>query len=951
MNKVLIVTCFLVLTTAVATLLTSLDRERLRTSLASLPDPLRSGHMPGRVSEGIAPYLEYMKMVRANQLTGEVDAQDVIAAREQALALMRQGGHRSLGLQWEPWGPNNIGGRTRAILIDPNNPSRIYTGGVSGGLWLSDNGGESWYPYLGDDTLAGVGVASLCRAANGDIYVGTGEPGQKAGQDSYTISFIGGGIWKSTDGGKTFQNLPSTKPTSHNNPSDQWVSVVALGAHPTNPDVLLAGTERGVMVTEDGGNTWVSLSTYNGNSSALGTTRVSDIKVDHNGLTHICGGGRYYRGSINDFAFESLSSSTITGRLPQIFQRLMIDLSKSDPNYVYAVGCNSAGQTSGVYRSTDAGLTWITISPLGTPNAYFNPTGNQGWYDMWIGVNPTDKNRIYILGQINIWKWTSTKGWYPVSETGGNSGTNPYYVHADHHVAVFHPTNPNILYIGGDGGIFRTTSALAEHPQIPTWKMINKGYQTAQFFAVAAGLNGATMGGTQDNGTLLVDFSGNSLLQGRRVNGGDGGFTEISKTNPEGLFATSQFGAIRRSSNGGNSMARYMDQNIDEDQNGSVDCGAPFVTPFRLYEELRPDLMNLQWYQDNASVNMADTQFVVGADTTHVSNIRKTYRGEGRMILGTNCGAWLGTNALDFSETPTWFRISTAATTASMELAPGGDMVYVGTTGGRLYRISGLLNARLEYVDSVFNLDASGIQTTLIHNFGRYICGVAVDKNNPGHVVVCLGNYGYENYLYRSTVADTVTTTGSFTSIQGNLPQMPCYDVVIDYYNPDNIIVATEIGIYSMTLPSLSWSYEGNGIPASPALSLRQEMFQDLDGDCYVLYAGTHGRGFYRSTTLTPAHCNANVGVKRATVPENELMIYPNPARDVAMLGFTLTEASRVELNMYNLHGQIIRQRNLGSLNTGYHLKHLPLQGITAGQYLVVVRVGDARAVGKLIVN
>jgi photosystem II stability/assembly factor-like uncharacterized protein len=930
-------------------ILNSAPQDGLNTSLAEIPHELRANFKGSPPRGEIHHYFEHLKLVRANQITGQINPFDVLTAREEAYALMRQQGHRALDLQWEPWGPNNVGGRTRAILIDRNNPQRMYAGGVSGGLWLSDNGGESWYPYLDDDTLAGVGVASLCQAANGDIYAGTGEPGQKAGQDSYTTRFMGEGMWKSTDGGHTFFHLPSTKPTNHNSPSHQWSSVVALGAHPTNPDVILAGTERGVMVTEDGGDNWQSLASYGSNPNLLSIFQTSDIKVDQNAIAHICCSGRYFRGDLDDFVFEQMSGGD-PGQLPQTFARLMVDFCKADPTHVYVVGCNSGGETTGVYRSTDGGTTWTKISPPSTPNDFFNPTGQQGTYDMWVAVNPADKDRIYICGQLNIWEWTATKGWYPISETSGNTGSNPYRVHADQHVITFHPSDPDVMFVGCDGGVYRSLNALAEYPEIPTWKVLNKGYQVTQFFNVAGGMNGEAMSGTQDNGTVLVDFSGNSFLEGRIINGGDGGFAEFSKTNPEALFATSQFGAIRRSANGGNSMGRYMDQHIDSNQNGSPDCSAPFVTPFRLYEELRPDSLNLVWYQTHADEVIGDSLFVVGNDTTHVANIRKTYYGEGRMYLGTNCGTWVGTDALDFSMNPTWYHISFNATPASMELAPGGDIIYVGMSNGRLYRISGLLNANLAYVDSVFDLAGSGVKTTLLQNFGQYISGVAVDKHDPGHVVVSVGNYGNANYVFRSTVADTVGTVGSFTSIQGNLPRMPCYDVVIDYYNPNNVIVGTELGIYASDNLGVNWTYQGNGLPACPIFGLRQEMFRDLGGNCYILYAGTHGRGFYRSTTLTPTACNVNVSVSEPG-PSQGFVIYPNPARDHAWLRLSLSETAQTELWIYNLSGQAVRRAEMGMLPGGGHNLPLPLSGLKPGQYLVVLRAGNDMKTQKLAVH
>lgn len=916
-------------------------------------------------------YMRRLQAMRANQATGTIELDWVLAAKEQARQLRTVNQRGSLNLVWESMGPNNFGGRTRAILIDRNNPQRMYTGGVTGGLWISDNGGQAWRVYEGDDTLAAIGIGAICQAANGDIYVGTGE-GQISGggTNRTTTGFLGEGIWKSADGGTTFQHLASTRPNgNHNSTSDDWIYVGAMVAHPSDPNVVIAGTNRKMYKTIDGGQTWTAIAltpTFN--------AFVEDLDIDPNGIVHAVLSSRYYRGDINTGDFELISG---TGGFPSGGNRFQMAVAPSDPNYVYAIGCSSSGATSGVYQSKDGGINWTSIAPSG-----FNPTGQQGDYDMEIAVNPQDKERIYIGGQQSVWIGAvvtnnniTSWNFYPVSNWFTATSFDEQYVHADHHRIVFHPTNPNIMYVGTDGGIYQTKTARREYPELPAFTQLNKWYNVTQFYTIAAGLDGSVLGGTQDNGTIYVDFSGNSLLQGREILGGDGGFTDISKCNPRAVFGESQFGTLRRSANQGSGMAGFFDQHIDPDQNGTPGGNneTPFYTAFRLYEEYAPDVNNYAYYKLNADTIISNVQhkfenndslIVVGPDTFDVASMRKTRQCEGRIAIGTTGEIWLGTDALDFSQEATWYEIARSNTgflgeATCMEWSSDGDILYVGTWDGSVYRIKGLSTAFLRY-DTVgtddFNPTTAGITTTRIGAFGRFVCDVAVDKNNKDHVVAVLGNYGNTNYVYRCLNASTTNVTTDFVSIQGSgatkLPSMPVYSCVIDYYDSDNIIVGTELGIYSTSNAGGSWASEMEGMPAATTFMIRQEMIDTIGTGCYVLYAGTHGRGFWRSTSLTPTSCKTSLpsAVEPVIATVGALQISPNPTSTQSVITFGLNEPADVTLSVFDLQGRLVLRETFGKLAPGQHHRTLPVSGLNAGTYLAVIRAGSATSAKKLVV-
>ena len=780
------------------------------TSLAALPDGIQI--IEKTENEDAGGYAEWLSKIRRNQLTGTIDINDELAARDQAYQLLsHQSGQRgSLNLQWEFMGPNNVGGRTRAILIDKNNPTTMFAGGVSGGLWISHNSGNSWDAYSGDDTLAGLGICAMTQAANGDIYVGTGERLINSGTTLASWGFLGEGVWKSSDGGNTFNHLAATKPSgNHNSSSINWSTVNVLAAHPTNPDIILAGTYRGVYETTDGGATWSVMG-----NGAMKVANIQDIKIASDGTTYVCAGSSYYRGNIDDAnSFESRMSK---GGFPASgLARIMFAPSASDASYVYCIAVNGGGETIVLLQSTDGGMNWTSIAPTGLPSQFFNPSGNQGWYDLYIACNPADKERIYVCGQLSIYEWTAQDGWYPISNWFSSSTNDPQHVHADHHKIVFHPTNSNTMYIGTDGGIFRTQNARANYPNLPSFSQVNKGYSVTQFYSVSAGLDGSILGGAQDNGTIYLDYSGNSVQQGRSVSGGDGGYSDVSKSNPNALFLAAQQGALRRSSNGGSTSNSYYDGYIDDQAvtangkgPGLPDCAAPFVTPFQLWENL---------------------------DTNSIDY------GKGIMYIETNCGLWAGTDALNFGDDPTWFHIAKGSngligTVSAIETTPDGDIIYVGTETGYVYRIDGLLNMPWEYdkngtpddiSDDIFDPDSAGIQVTRIGSFGRYVTEVSADHADANHVVITLGNYGNTNFVYESTSAKTDTTStgnGSFSSIQGSganmLPRMPLYCCIIDKY-ARAVTVGTEIGIYAASNHGNSWAAESAGMPFAATFMLR----------------------------------------------------------------------------------------------------------------------------------
>jgi photosystem II stability/assembly factor-like uncharacterized protein len=441
-------------------------------------EPRKDSHQIIESKRKFAEAADYYFMLRRNQITNTVPEEAMLKAR---LEVMEATNNRAanLGLQWTEMGPDNVGGRTRAVMIDyVHDPSgnTIFAGGVDGGLWKSTNSGGSW--SLISDQWDNIAVVSIAQTPNGRIYVGTGEYllAVRGTPGTGNSSCIGGGVWVSDDG-VNFSHLQSTAPTTQFNNAfnGEWSYVYSLNAS-FNPakNRIFAGTRRGLRASDDNGQTWYN-PVKNTNGTAV-TSACNDIEISTTGDTVIASIGFNcwvsYQGG-NDGTWVNRSGSS-TGLPGGGLSNLQLAISPSNPNYVYAVAAASQNfSLQGVYQSTNGGQNWTQIA-AGSPT--FQPLANQGDYNCCVAVYPTDPERI-IIGGLDLYRWKNTTGWEQAS-AWFYSQFNQYYVHADNHTIVFDRNNPNRVFVGNDGGVFRSTNGGQ------TWAAMNRGYNTVQFYGL-----------------------------------------------------------------------------------------------------------------------------------------------------------------------------------------------------------------------------------------------------------------------------------------------------------------------------------------------------------------------------------------------------------------------------------------------------------------------------------
>ncbi|MBA3647955.1 MAG: T9SS type A sorting domain-containing protein [Chitinophagales bacterium] len=844
-------------------------------------------------------YIDYMYRIRANQITGKLDLNDEVRAYNAAETLVSS---RSLGIQWQEMGPDNVGGRTRAILFDAKNANVVFAAGVSGGLWKSTNGGQSWQ-NIGDQYKC-LTIVSLAQGPTGDIYFGTGE-GLYFNNGTGTGGFIGQGIWKSTDGGNFFSQLQSTQPVSAVNVFVDWADVNRIAVSPNDPNRVYAATNTGLKVSHDGGLSWVAV------YGPVGVISSTDVKTGNDGYVHASIGNKYYRSTApdgDDFQLPTGQSSFFTGS----FSRIELAVAQSDANYVYASTVNSSGGMAGVFQSTDAGLSWTQIGPGNSVNfnpfAFFEPqSGGQGDYDDAVTVSLTDPQTIFVGGSGIMYRYTSTTGWVKIVDAYQNPFFG-FYVHPDMHALVFNPFKPTQMLIGCDGGVYITDNALQDQPEFYS---ADRNYRVTQMYSVAAAATGEVTGGTQDNGTIYIDFLGNTTMSGDAIFGGDGGYTEISHNNPDAFFGGTPNGVLFRSPSKGGGASTFFDFRIDKDNNGKIDEGAEFVTPFILWEQL--DSPQVSFY-----------------------------------ACGSSKSIWFTPYAVNFSIIPDWFRLSsTIGAVSCISFSHDGNDLYAGTTAGYVYHcgnIKDVFNAgKFHYsspTSTVWNVADSGIKvTSVLVASGRYIRSVAIDPTNNNNIVVTAGNYGNTSYVWKSNnaLSDTIV----MADITGDLPMMPVYGSTIDISNPNNLIVGTDFGVYSQDLSTGVWSEENTGMAHVPTLMVRQIPFNTIP----YLYIATHGRGIFRSSTLA----GVNVGISSQNTILDNVIVFPNPVSSLVNVNLNLAKPALINISIFDLNGKHFANE-LHNLPSGENTVAIKTNSLANGTYLLKVQAESSVFTKKFVV-
>ncbi|MCU1286718.1 MAG: hypothetical protein JWO13_3068 [Acidobacteriales bacterium] len=684
-------------------------------------------------------------------------------------------------------------------------------------MWKSFNAGGSWSPV--SDLIANLAVTTLAidPSSHSVIYAGTGE-----GYSNFD-AVRGGGIFKSTDGGANWSHLNGPNALFYPGAFD-YVFKVLVSAH--NPSNVYVAARSGVWSSADSGATW--------RWSVVGNTCPDLVmRTDKAGDYLITACGQFSRGSIlrNPNA-ENINSQWQTLLADDAIGRISLALAPSNQDVIYAMADRVQDPARNyalraVYRSGSSGdpATWTvqtsaaspiklntllltnpeaaTASECGVGNSFFV---DQGWYDNVLAVDPVNPNRVWA-GGIDLFRsddgganWGLASYWLAKGQ--------PQYVHPDQHVIAFHPSyngsSNRKMYVGNDGGIFRTDDALASTATGPlatcdssqsgvTWTSINNGYGVTQFYHGAPYPDGSTyFGGTQDNGTIRSGVVSDTVWS--EILGGDGGYVAVDPTNTNRLFASNPGLSLKSSGDGGQTFAPAT--------NGISDFGL-FVAPF-VMDPAQP---------------------------------KRLWTG-GIYLWRSNDGA------------ATWQRASDVTPgnglVSSLAVAPGNpNLVILGMSDGYILRqTNGLTSNSSTNVDYAFPRNG-------------FVSSIAFDPKNQNVVYATYSTFGVDHAAHVYKSADAGSTWNQSDGVgDGAIPDVPVHSIAVDPNVTSRLYAGTDVGVFVSLDGGQSWAVENTGFANVVVESLK------FDASGQHLFAFTHGRGAWRvdlrpsELSITPSLLN-----------------------------------------------------------------------------------------------
>lgn len=448
-------------------------------------------------------------------------------------------------VKWTNRGPSNVGGRTRALMVSPNDASMntAFAGSVGGGIWRCNNLKSStpvWEPV--NDLLQNLAISyiSFDPTDTQIFYAGTGEG------FGNSDAARGLGIMQSIDGGVSWSFLSSTQTSDF-----YYVNKVIVSAE----GFVFAATRSGIFRSKNKGISWEKVLSGS----------FADLEVNNLGVLYAGGlsSGLYRSPSGDSGSWINLSTAGIG--LPSSSIRIETAIAPNNSSVVYVLIYQLKGFIDNqckIYRSVDNGASFTEVaSPADADTGIksYDFTRKQGWYDLILKVDPNNSDVIYT-GGIDIFKsqdggttWNQITHWY--------GGFGFQYVHADQHGMEFEGTNSDVLYFTNDGGIAQTMNATAP---IPTIKTINTNYAVTQFYALALnptiGSNNF-LAGAQDNGTQQFTTPGFGATSS--AIGGDGAYCNIDQLNPQFQFGQYVYNNHYRSSDGGSLFQEFSPTSLD----------------------------------------------------------------------------------------------------------------------------------------------------------------------------------------------------------------------------------------------------------------------------------------------------------------------------------------------------------------------------------------------------
>lgn len=874
--------------------------ERLKYELSRLADPA-TGQIP------------HDALMRERIFTSTLPSREQGAGQQKNNATLQ-------AFDWTSKGPTGTGGRTRSLAIDADNERVMLAGSVSGGLWRTENGGASWSKVVTPDGGSNIScIVQDKRPGKRNVwYYGTGEV--------YT-SFFGTGLYKSVDGGRTWRSLPATTPTLLTRASQiasPWSTVIRIVIDNTtlNQDILYAAITGAIMRSNDGGDSWEPVL---GNMSATMSNAAyyTDVAIASNGIVYAALSEMDFNGVIPGFAAQSgvwrslngrnwtnISPPTTAGQTSSVqVARMVLATAPSDSNMVYVLRDvrTPSGVKAGLLRymylsgngAGASGGSWTDYTTT-FPQDFSSQTG----YCMALNVKPDDPlfviaGGVYAYSNPYNFRYRETTSIISSYATEIDIPTPPTQSWADHHDFAFLPSNPKVMFVVNDGGIYRTDNCTAMPVR---YTSLNTNYITTQFYSLAIDhftANSETIiGGLQDNGTRMVTRND---ATGKLINLGDGTFCAIADSG-RFYYASSQYASMNRFEFDGRGRRVNLVRI------------SPSASTFQ------------RFFLDNPYVldpNNQQTMYLAGGTALWRNPDVTTFNTSQLQAAWKNIGS-VGTNEI--------------ITSVAVAEKPA-NVVYVGTSRGRVYRMDNPTAA--DSSRKLVNVSGGSFPS------GRVSC-VALDPTNADWAIAVFSSYNVQS------IFSTIDGGKTWSAVGGNLEETmsgvgggPSVAWVKVVYAGGKVwyFAGTSSGLFStdrLNGSATRWVREG----ANTIGMADVRMIDARSKDGFVAVA-THGNGFF--TTNLPTQT-------RRFNAESPMIVlgqsYPNPAsRTDVTIPFFLPRSTRVTLTLWNTLGQGVGTPLEATMTAGEQLFIIPTGNIPAGMYVYRIEAEGLQAQGSMIIR
>ena len=732
------------------------------------------------------------------------------------------------GLKFRSVGPALTAGRIADIAVNPNNSKNYYVAVASGGVWKTNNNGNTYNPIFDSQGSYSIGCVTIDPNNEHVIWVGTGE-----NNNQRSVAY-GDGVYKSLDGGKTWNNM-GLKSSEH-------IGMIVVDPNNSNKVYVAAygplwkkGGERGLYLTENGGKDWRLILKTDEN------TGVNEIHIDprnsdvmyataHQRRRHVftyVGGGpgsKIYKSTDSGENWRELKNG-----LPSAIKgRIGMDISPANPDFLYAL-VEAEKDQKGLYVSKDRGESWKKANKYVTSGNYYQE----------VFCDPLDENKVFFM---DTWLHHTADGGKTVVKTGEKSK------HVDNHCIWIDPSDTDHWIVGCDGGIYETW----DHAE--NWHF-KPNLPITQFYKVAVDNDFPfynIYGGTQDNNSLggpsrTINNHGILNSDWYITNGGDGFESAIDPKNPNIVYAQSQYGWLVRYDRLSGEKVGIKPMASNEMEALRWNWDAPLL--------ISPHNNKRLYFAANRlfrSDNRGDEWKCISPDLS---------RGIDRNQLKV-MGRIQSADAIMKNKSTTMYGNIVALDESPLQ----ENLLYVGTDDG-LIHVSSDAGANWLAIDNIKGVPEN-----------TYVNSLVASKHDPNKVFAVFNNHkrgDFRPYVYVSNDKGK-----SWKSIVYNLPtNQSVYDIAEDHVSKDLLFVGTELGVFFTSNGGLEWKQLKAGLPT---VAVRDLEIQEREND---LVLATFGRSFYVLDDYSPLRdIKPDLDIKAKIFPIKDALMYVD-ARPLGLRG------------------------------------------------------------------